>query len=137
MSKLLGRAVAGTGLSWVELFWFLILPPWNPLKYQHRNVFGHQFTHDQNMRFRLTKKHLQIQKSCVRRNTKTTRNGGNNDQLVKCKSFNAISIIRWSVHVIIFYFEWILLPLCYGCPVQFTYSTPLFRREFRRKRCFY
>jgi hypothetical protein len=26
-----------------------ILPPWNPLKYQHRNVFGHQFTHDQNM----------------------------------------------------------------------------------------
>jgi hypothetical protein len=26
--------------------------------------FGHQFTHDQNMRFRLTKNHLQIQKSC-------------------------------------------------------------------------
>jgi hypothetical protein len=32
-------------------------------------VFGHQFTHDQNMRFRLTKNNLQIQKSCVRRNT--------------------------------------------------------------------
>jgi hypothetical protein len=35
------------------------------------------------------------------------------------------------------YFEWILLPICYGCSVHFTYCTPLFRREFRRKRFFY
>ena len=38
---------------------------------------------------------------------KQRENAGNNDQLDKCKSFNEISIIRWSVHFI-FYFEWIL-----------------------------
>ena len=49
---------------------------------------------------------------------------GNNDQLVKCKSFNEISIIQWSVHVIIFYFEWILQQIifCYGCYVHFIYT---------------
>ena len=95
--------------------------------------FGHQFTHDQNMRFRLTKNHLQIQKVvceeifrrvrryssankdipfktpplpppfylqcnyaifCITTTLKQHENTGNNDQVVKWKSFNEISIIR-------------------------------------------
>ena len=45
---------------------------------------------------------------CITTTLKQHENTGNNDQVVKWKSFNEISIIRWSVHVIIFYFEWIL-----------------------------
>jgi hypothetical protein len=43
---------------------------------------------------------------CITATLKQYEITGNNDQLVKCKSFNEISIIRWSVHVIIFYFYW-------------------------------
>ena len=74
---------------------------------------------------------------CITTTLKQHENTGNNDQLVKWKSFNEISIIRCMIRTrYYFYFEWILLLICYGCSVHFTYCAPLFRREFRRKRVF-